>query len=353
MEKLRIGVVGGGYIVTHRHLPVFQKIEAAEVSAICDKQKSVAENVAKQFGINSHFGSLSEMLKEELDVVDICTPIQTHAPLAIEAMESGCHVLVEKPLAMNVKDVDRMYGVSEKKNVKLCVVHQNIFNSAVKKARRLVEEGSVGDLISVDVGTFVTRDYHVCLDKNHWCHKLPGGIFFETIPHPVYLLQLFLRKIEPTCISAEKFHFPWMKADEIKALIEGEKALGSLVASCNSPYHGDSLNIVGTKLGLQVDLWARSIIKYGRRTESPYSIGKSSLKIAFQSFGLVGTTIKNALRMATGGVKVSAHYEFIKEFLRSVVTDDDPPVSRNEARENVRVVESICNAVDAVSKSGE
>jgi len=353
MAKLRIGVVGGGYIVTHKHLPVFKKIGHAEVSAICDKQKSVAESVARQFGIDRHFDNLSEMLKEELDVVDICTPIRTHAPLAIESMESGCHVLVEKPLAMNVNDVDRMYEVSEKKHVKLCVLHQNIFNSVVKKARRLVEEGAVGDLISVDVGTFVTRDYHVCLDKDHWCHRLPGGIFFETIPHPVYLLQLFLDKIESTCVSAEKFHFPWMKADEIKVLIKAEKGLGSLMASCNSPYHGDSLNIVGTKMGLEVDIWPRSMIKYGRRTEDPYSIGKSSLKTAFQSFGLVGTTIKNALRMTTGGVKVSAHYEFIREFLRSILTDSAPPVSRDEARENVRVVESICNAVDAISKSAE
>lgn len=351
MEKLRIGIVGGGYIVTHRHLPAFKKIRHADVFAICDKKKSVAEKVAKQFGIDRHFEDLSEMLKGELDVVDICTPIQTHAPLAIEAMESGSHVLVEKPLAMKVKDVDRMYEVSEKNHVKLCVVHQNIFNSAVKKAWRLVKEGVVGDLITVDVGTFVTRDYHVCLDKSHWCHKLPGGIFFETLPHPVYLLQLFLGKIEPTCVLAEKLHFPWMKADEIKVLIKGEKGLGSLAASCNSPYHGDSLNIVGAKLGLQVDLWARSMVKYRRRTESPYSIGKNSLRVASQSLGLVGTTIKNALRMATGGIKISAHYEFIREFLRSVLADDDVPVSYNEARENVRVVESICNAVDSVSKS--
>ena len=351
MKKLRIGVVGAGYIVTHKHLPAFKKVGYAGVSAICDVKKAAAESVARKFGVKRYFNGLSEMLKEELDVVDICTPIQTHAPLAIEAMESGCNVLVEKPLAMSVQDVDRMYEASEKNHVSLCVVHQNIFNSAVRKAWRLVEEGVVGDLIRVDVGTFVTRDYHVCLDKAHWSHKLPGGIFFETLPHPVYLLQLFLEKIEPTCVIAEKSQFPWLKADMIKVLIRGEKGLGSLEAACNSPYHGDSLNILGTRMGLEVDLWARGIVKYGRRTEDPYSIGKSNLKIASQSFGLIGTTIRNALKIAIGGVKVSAHYEFLREFLRSVLNDEAPPVSRTEARENVRVVERICKTVDSLSES--
>jgi len=351
MAKLKVGVVGGGHIVTYRHLPVFQKIKRIKVAAICDKNESTAKNVARRFGIDHYYNDLSAMLKDELDVVDICTPIQTHAQLAMEAMESGCHVLVEKPLAMSVEDVDRMYEVADKKHVKLCAVHQNIFNPIVRKAKRLVDEGAVGDLISVDVGTFVTRDYQLCLDKNHWCHKLPGGIFFETIPHPVYLLQLFLGKIEPTCVIAEKLHFSWMNADEIKVLIKAKKSVGSLMASCNPPYHGDTLSIVGTKLGLQVDLWARSMVKYGRRTESPYSIGKSNLGIARQSFGLIGTTVKNALTMATGGVKVSAHYWFIQEFLNSVVNDTEPPISRNEARETVRVVAEICNAVDKISKS--
>jgi len=353
MEKLRVGIVGCGHIVTSKHLPVFKKLREIEVVAICDKNRGVAENVARQFNVARHFDDSSEMFRQGLDMVDICTPIQTHYALAIEAMKSGSNVLVEKPLAMNARDVDEMYEVSKKKKVKLCVVHQNIFNEAVMEARHLVEEGRVGDIISVDVGTYVTRDYHLLMDKNHWAHKLPGGIFFETLPHPVYLLQLFLGNIEPSCVAAERFHFPWMKADEMKVLIKGERGLGSLAGSCNSPLHGDTLNIVGTQMSLQVDLWARSIVKYSRRTEDPYSIGKSSLRTALQSFGLIGTTIRNSFIMATGGIRVSAHYAFIRNFLKSVLNNDQsPPVSQQEAKENVRVIEVVCNALDRISQSG-
>jgi len=345
--KLRIGVVGCGHIVAHRHLPVFRKLRDVEVSAICDKQESVAETVAERFGIKHHYVSLSEMLKEELDVVDVCTPPQTHASLAAEAMDAGCHVLTEKPLAMSVNEADELIRFSERKHVKLCVVHQNLFNPAVQKARRLVDAGVVGDLISVDVSTFVRKDNYMCLNANHWCHTLPGGIFFEILPHPVYLLQAFLKRVEPTSVlTASLSDFSWMIADEIKVLVKAENGVGSIVASCNSPFHGDTLDILGTKLGLQVDLWGRSVIKYKPRTEKPYSVAKSNLHLASQFLNLIGTTVTSSLTMAFGGVKVSAHYGFVRDFVKSVHGYDDLPVDGEEARENVRIVETICKQIE-------
>lgn len=344
---LKIGVVGGGHIVNHRHIPVFKKIKDVEVSAICDKEEAFAKKTAEQFGVKKYFTSLSEMLKEQIDIVDICTPPKTHFSLAVEAMEAGCHVLAEKPLAITVKEVDEMIGISKQKNVKLCVVHQNLFNPAVQKAKQLVESGAVGKVISVDVGTFVRKENYMCVNGKHWCHTLPGGIFFEILPHPVYLFQIFATGGSPSCIAGEKLtDYPWMKMDELRVLLKADNALGSVVASCNSPYHGDSLNIFGTGLGLQVDLWGRSVIKHGPMTEDPYSVGRRNLQLASQFAALIGTTARNSFRMASGGVKVSAHYGFISEFIRSIRENTKPPVSLEEARENVRIVAEISNLID-------
>lgn len=350
---LKIGVVGGGHIVKHRHIPVFKKIRDVEVCVVCDKQESIARSVSERFGIKRYYTGLSEMLKEEnLDIVDICTPPQTHVSLAIDAMEAGCHVLVEKPLAMTVKDVDEMFKVSKREHVKLCVVHQNLFNPAFQKARRLVEEGIVGDLISVDVGTFVRRDNFMCVNGKHWCHRLPGGIFFELLPHPVYLLQVFLKNSKPAHVLTKKLSdFYWMKVDEARVLMDADNGVGSVIASCNSPFHGDTINIFGSKMSLQVDLWGRSVIKYMPRTEDPYSVGKGNMSLAFQFLTLIGTTVSNSFTMASGGVKVSAHYGFLREFVRSIQSGGKLPVSEEEARENVRIVESICEGIDdSVSK---
>jgi len=344
---LKIGVVGGGHIVKHRHIPVFKKIKEVEVYAICDKQESIAKGVAEQFGIRHVYASLSAMLKEEVDIVDVCTPPYTHVSLATEAMEAGCHVLVEKPLAMTVKDVDEMFKVSKREHVKLCVVHQNLFNPAFQKAKRLVEERVIGDLISVDVGTFVRRDNYMCLNAKHWCHSLPGGIFFEILPHPVYLLQVFLKNSKSVHVLTRKLSdFSWMKADEARILLDADNGIGLIVASCNSPFHGDTINIIGSNMCLQVDLWGRSVIRYKPRTEDPYSVGKGNLNLALQFLTLIGTTISNSFTMFSGGVKVSAHYGFLREFLQSIKSGSRLPVSQEEARENVRIVESICRGID-------
>lgn len=345
-STLKIGLVGSGQIVRHRHLPVFEMIEGVKVSAICDKQESIARSVAEQFGIKHYYTRLSDMLKEELDVVDICSPPQTHFSMAMEAMEAGCHVLVEKPMAMNVSEVDEMFRVSKRKHVKLCVIHQNLFNPAVQEVRHLVEKNLVGDLISVDVGTFVRRDNYMCLDGKHWCHTLPGGIFFEILPHAVYLLQAFLKGIDPICVLTEKLSdFPWMIVDEVKVLVKAEKGAGSIVASCNSPFPGETLNILGTKMKLQIDLWGRSIVNHKPRTENPYSVGKSNLYFASQFLNLLKTTAANSMTIVFGGAKANPHFGFIREFIQSVALDRKLPVTEEEAKENVRTVEKICKQI--------
>lgn len=331
----------------HRHIPVFKKIRDVDVCAICDQQESVARSVAEQFEIRHYYTSLSEMLKEELDIIDICTPPQTHVSLAVDAMEAGYHVLVEKPLAMTVKEVDEMFRVSRREHVKLCVLHQNLFNPAFQKARRLVEEGTVGDLISVDVGTYVRRDDYMCVNGKHWCHRLPGGIFFELLPHPVYVLQVFLKNSKPVHVLTKKLgNFSWMKADEARALVDADNGVGSIVASCNSPFDGDTINILGTKTSLQVDLYGRYVIKYKSRTVNPYSVGKNNLSLASQFLSIIGATISNSFTKFSGGVKVSAHYGFLHEFIHSIQSGSRLPVSEDEARENVRIVETICERID-------
>ncbi len=345
---LKVGVVGGGHIVNHRHIPAFQSIKTVEITAVCDMQVPVAESTAEQFGINKFYGSLTEMLKKEkLDIVDICTPPKTHIALASEAMEAGCNVLAEKPLAMTAQDVDLLYDVARRNNVKLCVVHQNLFNPAVVKARRMIDEGKVGDVISVEVATFVRRDNYMCLNGKHWCHSLPGGIFFEILPHPVYLLQLLVKEAHPSCILVERLSgHEWMKADELRVMVDGKANIGSIVASCNSPFHGDSLSVFGTGMALDVDLWGRSVLKFRQRTENPVSVGKANLSMASQLFGLLGANVSNMSKSIFGGVKVSAHYDFLSEYVRSILENREPPVSQQTARENVQIVEAICSQID-------
>jgi len=343
--KLRIGVVGAGLITRESHLPALKSLKKVEVAAICDQRISAAKEVASRFGVKIVFGDLTEMLlKEKLDLVDICTPPQTHASLAIQAMEAGCHVLVEKPMAISLHEADKMVSSSKRNNVKLCVVHQNLCNPVVMKAKHLVETGVVGDLLNVDVQTFERKDSEICLNGNHWCHTLPGGIFYEILPHPVYLLQSFLKDVVPVHVISRKLgDVEWMKNDELRVLVKAENGLGSIVASCNSPIHGDTLDILGSKTALRADLWGRTLLIFRPRTRSSLSVGMSNLHLSLQLFKVIGSTASTFLKTFVG--KVSAHYAFISRFIESICNNMEPPVTPEDGRETVKTLETICKQI--------
>jgi len=349
---MKVAGIGGGHILEHRHLPVLKKLEDVEVTAVCDIQESVAKRVSKEFNVPKYYTNFAEMLKkEDLDFVDICTPPKTHLSLAIEAMESGVHVLAEKPLGMTVDEVEQMYAVAKKQNVRLCAVHQNLYNPAFMKAKELVDSGEVGDIINVEVGTYCQKTNAVVKNGTHWAHKLPGGIAFELLPHPLYILQVFIKNSKPKCLITKKTgDLSWLKTDDTRVLMDGEKSSGLIVVNVNSPYHGDNLNIYGTKMYLMVDLWGRSIIKYKPKTEDPISVGKANLNLAAQSLGVLGTTVSNSLTMGLSGIKVSAHYGFIEAFVKALKNGTEMPVSEADAKENVDLVQKICEMIDSEIK---
>jgi predicted dehydrogenase len=287
------------------------------------------------------------MLKDDIDAVDLTTPPLSHHKLAIECMEAGKHVIVEKPLAMNVDEVDEMHRVADKEGVTICSLHQNIYNPAVMKTVKMYKDGEIGDLISVHTATYVRPSNYMVNDGNHWCHKLPGGIFFETIPHPVYILQEFLENAKPVHVQTRKMtDKPHLKAEEALVMLEGDNGMGLMTASHNSPYHGDTVELFGSKMGLKTDLWGRSIIKQKEKTEEPVSVGLNNLYLAAQSIGILGATAGAVLKMATSGIGISAHYGFLEAYVDSVLHDKPLPVSRQIARDNVRIVDETCKMLE-------
>jgi len=345
--KLRVGIVGAGYITKELHLPVLKNLDNVEVTAICDRNASLAKEVSSRFKIKHIFYDVADMLtKEKLDLVDICTPPKTHSSLSIQAMQAGCHVLVEKPMAVSVREANEMVDSSGKYGVKLCVVHQNLFNPAVIRARRLVEGGVIGKLLSVDVRTFESKDSEMCLNKDHWCHTLLGGIFYEILPHPIYLLQSFLKEANPVHVFTKKLgDVEWMRKDELLVSVEAKNGLGSLGVSCNSLIHGDILDILGTEMALRADIWGRTVITYRPHTKSSLSVGMSNLHLGLQLFKVFGNTASTILGMVRGVIRVKAHYGFISKFINSIHTNTRPPTTAEDGLETVRFLETICEQI--------
>jgi len=339
-DKLRIGIVGCGLVAEGQHIPGFMRLKRNVVlQAVCDKNENLARQTATRHGIPGVYGSLSQMLsKEHLDIIDMCTPPQTHASLAIEAIEHGCHVLMEKPMALKTTDCDRMIAASYKYGVKLCVVHNMLFTPPFPEARKLVAEGAIGNFIGMRIFMSDPRE-EMILKKDHWIHKLPGGLIGETGPHAVYMALALLNNVKDVDIYAKNFlEHPWAPFDEFRIELDGEEAISSIAISYASNRRNFYIDILGTEGALYLDFGSLLLIRQGgKESMGPIALTRYLSNIASQVTGEVAT---NAFKRAVGKLRYG-HDTIIENFVNSILNDGQPPVSGEEGRETVRVMEMI------------
>ena len=157
MVKVRVGIVGCGFVANY-HVNAWRGV-GAEVVAVCDVIEEKARGFARRHDIPLYFTSVGEMLDEvELDVLSVCTPPQAHKQVALEAIERGVNVFVEKPLVLSYPDALEVVERARSRNVKLGVTANYLFTPTMVKARDLVRKGSVGELKRVDVIVYAPED---------------------------------------------------------------------------------------------------------------------------------------------------------------------------------------------------
>jgi 2-alkyl-3-oxoalkanoate reductase len=347
-------MVGCGYISRKWHIPGFQRLKNAEVVAVCDVSSALAQSTAKDFGIPKNYADMGQMLADEnLDVVDICTPPGTHAPLTIQALEADCNVLLEKPMALKLVDCDEMVRVSKKQSKKICVIHNELFRPPLLKAKKLVQEGSIGKVIGLQ-WTRLTNTEEYLAKENHWVHKLPGGCLGETGPHGVYTSLAFLKKVDSVDITAKKnSSYPWSKFDTFNITLDGEKAFSSIIISHASHNYVADLNILGTEGALRIDLQTMILTKFQLSDVKAMSLAKVGLKRAGQITSCVflnGSKMlisKNSVLM-----KATGHGNEIEAFVQSIINNTESPVTGEEGREVIRVMEMLVKRLNEKYSDG-
>ncbi|WP_071130515.1 Gfo/Idh/MocA family protein [Enterococcus timonensis] len=145
---LKIGIIGCGGIANGKHLPALSKIKEVEVVAFCDLNEERAIKDAKEFGSADAkvFTDYQEMLKEDLDIVHVCTPNSSHAPLTIAALEAGNHVMCEKPMAKTAAEARAMIAAAKKSGKKLTIGYQNRFRKDSQYLHEVCSQGELGEI---------------------------------------------------------------------------------------------------------------------------------------------------------------------------------------------------------------
>ncbi|MFC1980193.1 Gfo/Idh/MocA family protein, partial [Chloroflexota bacterium] len=338
---LKVALVGCGLIGQWHHIPALLKIRDAKLVAICDKNEDLVKVAARAFNISRYYTDFSEMLgREKLDMVDICIPPQTHSAFSIQAMEAGCHVLVEKPVALSLKEADEMASAAKQNNVKLCTVHNKLFEPVMMKAHAMVSTGSIGDVVGIDIQVLHSQGKAdlILMNREHWCHSLPAGIFTQTLPHPIYLATAFLGQLEPIgTYTGRSCSYNWVAADEIRIVMKARKGMGTISYSCNSAQSKTIIDIHGTKKHLRIDLLNSVITKYGGGTETRHS---RALENIGQSFSILARTISTMLSIISGRFH-NGHHTLIQRFIESIQNNTEPPITIEETREVAKVLDEI------------
>lgn len=153
-KKPRVGIIGTGAIAREKHIPYWAELEAegrVEVVAMCDVVPERAADQATMVENARVYTDHKAMLKEQqFDIVDVCTQNRLHAPLTIDALNAGAHVLVEKPMAMNARECEAMIAASKKNRRKLMVAQHMRFESAHAKLKEVAESGRLGEIYSAN-----------------------------------------------------------------------------------------------------------------------------------------------------------------------------------------------------------
>lgn len=337
---LKVAIVGCGLIAVKKHIPAFLKLkDKAKIVALCDLNAEMAKKAARRFNINKTYTNFIDMLSENNpDIVDICTPPRTHAGLVIRTIEKGAHLLIEKPMAIELSDCDAMIDTASRYQKKVCIMHNQIFNPAFTRARELVLNGEVGDFLGIEVFLSTPTDY-MTAKQEHWAHLLPGGVLGESGPHSIYLALAFLRGIREVNVCAKKLllEYPWSNFEDFRINLLAQNGIGAITLFYASNQWAAEVDIIGTKGRLKVDLESQSIIKYNRPKLNAFSLGLSMTEMGRQIFG---SLLLNSLRyiLAKGS---DAHAIGIHKFVDSILEDKPFPVTTDDAKEVVRVMKMI------------
>lgn len=205
MGKLKFATIGCGRIAKKHMEALANNYDQAELVALCDVVKDKAYEKAGIYndflaakGLKSKdiklYTDYKEMIKNEnIDVVSIATESGYHPQIAIYCLDSGLHVIVEKPIALSIKDADMMVDAADRNKKKLCVCHQNRFNKPVQMLRNAIDQKRFGKLISGTARILWNRDmnyYHQAPWRGTW--ELDGGTLMNQCIHDIDLLQWML-----------------------------------------------------------------------------------------------------------------------------------------------------------------
>lgn len=227
MKKINYAIVGCGRI-SQRHAQHIRN--NGDLVAVCDTIKEKADELGLKYGAKV-FYNIDDLLNDKnlnIDVVSICSPNGLHADHSIKSLRAGYHVICEKPMALGVSDCGKMIQEAERANKRLFAIKQNRFNPPVEAVKKVIDQGLLGKIYSVQLSCFWNRneDYY----RNSWKGTLDmdGGTLYTQFSHFIDLLYWLVGDVKRVNAMTNNFSHKGIIEFEDTGVVVLEFANGAL-----------------------------------------------------------------------------------------------------------------------------
>lgn len=328
---MRFGVIGCGGIARW-HMEAINDLEDAQLAAVCDASGERARSVGESYGIPYYTDASQLIHSADVDAVCICTPSGLHASLAVQALNSGKHVVVEKPLSISRVSLAEVLAAKEASGAKLMVISQLRYSPDVRKAREIICSGRLGRLTMVDLSMkyYRSAEYYA----NGWRGTFAmdgGGALMNQGIHGVDILRYLCGEVaQVQCLSQTLLHDIEVEDTLAASLRFTHGALGVITATTSvNPGKERRLEVGGTKGSLVL-------------VEDKLVMLNTSEETIFQPYDSMCSGANDPL-----AIGVELHRAQIEDFIQCVKENREPLLNAHEAKKTMNLVFALYEAAEA------
>lgn len=348
---LKIGIVGCGNIAKV-HLKYIVKYIDPENIAVCDRDHVRLEDFANSNHISHKYDNIETMcLFFKPDVVHILTPPFTHKGIALQCMNAGVNVLIEKPMCLDEDEADEIIATAQNNDVRVCTNHMRMFDPLLLRVQEILEFGEVGEIANI-YGCY-SHDLMEKKDSDStakWMVNLKGGMLFDVSPHLVYILDEFL---------------PGLKFDHVETVCKQSGEVLGIVASGSSGIGTGiihlALNIFPLQNYVRFDC-TRGVIKIDfrnylitvrKRSGLPNAVERLAGNIS-EGWQIISGTICSIFNFVSGRLDPYGGTDvIIREFYAALMCDGISPVPAEKGRALVKLTHQIFSQVSETMQGKE
>jgi predicted dehydrogenase/nucleoside-diphosphate-sugar epimerase len=321
--KQRLGIIGCGAVTEQGHLPAAARCDKVKVTKLVDKNIVRAQNLAQQFNIPEVADDYTRSF-DKVDAVIVALPHYLHAPVSIEFLKRGIHVLVEKPMALNVAECDAMIDAAHQGKATLAVGLWRRFLPSYQFVKTMIDAGFLGAVVSFDIREGFVYNWPVTSDFFFRKETAGGGVLIDTGAYTMDSVQYWFGD----CGSLEYF----------------DDNMGGVEADCEIHLQMRNGAKGFVELSRTRNLRNTAII---RGEEGSLEVSLHTPKLTIRPKGLHVKVEGDLLEEPPGGLKKGSLVDYLKAQLDDwleAITDKRPPrVPGEEARKSIALIEACYN----------